>query len=85
MCGYRTASMYLLRRHIKGNSPKVNFLVRVYARHDKEDSRTLRTSWSESAKPEDDSSLVLLHNLDTEEEGGRESDHHQQHGQQGQQ
>ena len=76
---------YLLGWNIKRHCPEVHPLVRVYARDDKEDARSLSTSTPESAKSEDDSSLILLHHLDTETEGDGEGDQHHQQGQHGQQ
>ena len=58
--------------------------MRVNAGDDKEDAGSLSPSWSESAKPEDDCSLILLHHLDTEAEGGWEGDQHHQQGEYGQ-
>ena len=54
--------------------------MRVNAGDDKEDAGPLCTSRSESAKPEDDCSLLFLHYLNTETEGGLEGEQHHHQG-----
>ena len=52
-------------RHIEADGPEVDLLVGVDAGHDEEEARALGAPRPQPPQPEDDGSLVLLHNLDT--------------------
>ena len=54
---------YLLWWDIKRNSPEVHLPIIVQAWDDKKYAWPLSPSWPQPAQPEDDSSLILLHNL----------------------
>ena len=69
-----------MRRDIIGRRPHVNFLINIKTRNDKEDTGTPGSSRYKSAKSEDDSSLVLLDNLHSEEEAEGESGQDQHDG-----
>ncbi len=57
--------MYLLWRDVKGESPHVHLLVGVDAGHDEENAGSTGSAAQKSAKSEDDDSLVLLNDLDS--------------------
>ena len=57
---------HLLRRNIKSHSSKIHFLVRVNARNDEEDARTLGSSLDQAPQPEYDCSLIFLDYLQSQ-------------------
>ena len=59
-------TIYLLRRNVKSYSSKIHFLVRVNARNDEEDARTLGSSLEQAPQPEYDCSLIFLDYLQTQ-------------------
>ena len=59
----RYSAAHLLRRHVKGDRPEVDLLVRVNARHDEEEAGALGAAGPQPPEPEHHGSLVLLHDL----------------------
>ena len=60
---YPPPFFHLLRRHVEGERPHVDLLVRVHAGDDKEDPRPARATAQQATKAEDHHALVLLDNL----------------------
>ena len=73
---------YFLRRDLESCCPHINLLVHVNAGDDKEDPRAAGSSSHEATQPEDDGPLVLLHHLDSQQEGGGQGDQDQEDRQQ---
>ena len=62
----RVSGQDFLRRDIKCHGSEVYFLVMVNTGQDEEYTRTFSSTLSQSSKPEYDSSLILLYNLELE-------------------
>ena len=71
---------YLLWRNVKRQRPHVDFLVRIHAGYDEEDTRSTGPTAKEPTESEYDDPFVLLNHLDREAQGEGDGNEYQKNG-----